>query len=116
MFCKKRRNFTKFTGKHLCQSLSFNKVAGLRHATLLKKSLWHRCFSVNFAKFLRRLFLQNTFGRLLLAKKGFIMIAITIRIIIIINILPLRKRLMFRRFHCIYHLHDLYECENHLFY
>ena len=23
------RNFTKFTGKHLCQSLFFNKVAGL---------------------------------------------------------------------------------------
>ena len=23
------RNFGKFTGKHLCQSLSFNKVAGL---------------------------------------------------------------------------------------
>ena len=22
------RNFTKFTGKHLCQSLFFNKVAG----------------------------------------------------------------------------------------
>ena len=25
------RNFTKFTGKHLYQSLFFNKVAGLRH-------------------------------------------------------------------------------------
>ena len=24
------RNFAKFTGKHLCQSLFFNKVAGLR--------------------------------------------------------------------------------------
>ena len=24
------KNFTKFTGKHLCQSLVFNKVAGLR--------------------------------------------------------------------------------------
>ena len=24
------RNFTKFTGKHLCQSLYFNKVTGLR--------------------------------------------------------------------------------------
>ena len=34
-FCKKGvlRNFTKFTGKHLCQSLFFNKVAGLRSAT-----------------------------------------------------------------------------------
>ena len=46
------RNFAKFTGKHLCQSLFFNKVAGLRPATLLKKRLWHRCFPVNFAKFL----------------------------------------------------------------
>ena len=25
------RNFAKFTGKHLCQSLFFNKVAGLGH-------------------------------------------------------------------------------------
>ena len=60
------RNFTKFTGKHLCQSLFFNKVAGLRPATLLTKRLWHRCFPVNLVKFLRTLFLQNTSGRLLL--------------------------------------------------
>ena len=44
----------------------FNKVAGLRPATLLKKRLWHRCFPVNFAKFLRTRFLHNTSGRLLL--------------------------------------------------
>ena len=55
------RNFAKFTRKHLCQSLFFHKVA-----TLLKKILWHRCFPVNFAKFLRTPFLQNTSGRLLL--------------------------------------------------
>ena len=30
------RNFSKFTGKQLCQSLYFNKVAGNRPATLLK--------------------------------------------------------------------------------
>ena len=32
VFCKKGvlRNFAKFTGKHLCQSLSFNNIAGLR--------------------------------------------------------------------------------------
>ena len=47
------RNFTKFTGKHLCQSLFSNKVAGLTPATLLKKRLWQRCFPVNFVKFLR---------------------------------------------------------------
>ena len=63
------RNFEKFTGKHLCQSIFFNKVAGLSPrlspATLLKKRLWHRCFPVNFAKFLRTPFLQNTSRRLL---------------------------------------------------
>ena len=69
------RNLAKFTGKHLCeslylnkvvgQSLYFNKVAGLRPPTLLKKRFWHRYFPVNFAKFLRKLFLQNTSGRLL---------------------------------------------------
>ena len=58
--------FEKFIGKHLCQILFSNKVAGLRLATLLKKRSWHRCFPVNFAKFLRTPLLQNTSGRLLL--------------------------------------------------
>ena len=47
----------------------FNSVAGLRPATLLKKRLWHRCFPVNFAKFLRAPFFQNTSGRLFLDRK-----------------------------------------------
>ena len=59
------RILTKFPGKQLWQSLFFNKVAGLRPATLLKKRPWHSCFSVNFVKFLRTPFLQNTSGRLL---------------------------------------------------
>ena len=46
-------NFAKFTGKHLCQSLFFNKVAGLRPAILLKKRLWHKCFLWLFKKFQR---------------------------------------------------------------
>ena len=39
VFCKKGvlENFAKFTGKHLCQGLFFNKVAGLRPTTLLKR-------------------------------------------------------------------------------
>ena len=53
------RNFPKFTRKDLCQSLFFNKVAGLMPATLLKKRLWHKCFPVNFAKFLRISFLTE---------------------------------------------------------
>ena len=60
------RNSTKFTGKHLCQSLFFNEVAGLRPTTLLKKRLWHRCFPVNFAKFLRTPFFKEHLWWLLL--------------------------------------------------
>ena len=65
------RNFAKITEKHLCQSLFFNKVEGLRSATLLKKRLWHRCFPVNFEKFLRTPFLQNTSRRLRLEEETF---------------------------------------------
>ena len=56
VFCKRGvlRNFAKFTGKHLFQRLFFNK-----------ESL-AQVFPVNFAKFLRTPFLQNTSGRLLL--------------------------------------------------
>ena len=55
VFCKKGvlRNLAKFTGKQLYQSFFFDKVGGLSPAFLLEKRLWHRCFSVNFAKFLR---------------------------------------------------------------
>ena len=35
------------------QSLLFAKVAGLRPANMSKKKLWHRCFPVNIAKFVR---------------------------------------------------------------
>ena len=65
MFCKKGvlRNFPKFTGKQLCQSLFFNKVAALRP---LKKRPWHRRFPVNFPKFLRTPFLTEHLWLLLL--------------------------------------------------
>ena len=46
-------------GKHLCQNLFFNKVVGLRPVTLLKKRPWHKCFPVNFAKFLRTSFCRT---------------------------------------------------------
>ena len=55
VFCKKGvlKNFSKFKGKHLFQSLFFNKAVGLRPATLLKMRLWRWCFPVTFANFLR---------------------------------------------------------------
>ena len=56
------RNFTKLSGKHLCQGLFFNKVVGLRPATLLKKRLWHSCFPENFVKFLRTPFYRTPLG------------------------------------------------------
>ena len=62
------RNFTNFTGRHLCQCLFFNKAVVLRPATLLKKRLFPRYFSVTFPKPLRAPFLQNTSGRLHLLK------------------------------------------------
>ena len=52
MFCKKSfpRNFAKLAGKHLCQIIFLRK----------KKRLWHRCFLVHFAKFLRTPFSNRT--------------------------------------------------------
>ena len=66
------RNFTKFTGKHLCQSLFF-LIKLPWPATLLKKRLRHRYFLPNFVKFLRTLFLQNNSGRLLLKSQVYLM-------------------------------------------
>ena len=50
VFCKKGalRKFKKFR-QSTCARVSFL----IRPATLLKKRLWHWCFPVNFAKFLR---------------------------------------------------------------
>ena len=72
VLCKKGvlTNFIKFTGKHLCQSLFFNKVTGRRPVTLLNKKLWHRCFSVHFMKFLRTPFQIEHLWWLLLSFHG----------------------------------------------
>ena len=50
VFCKKGplKDFAKFTEKATVMDLFFNKVAGLRPATLLKKRLSHRCFPFQF--------------------------------------------------------------------
>ena len=45
--------------KPVSESFIFNNIAGLRLATLLKKILWHCCFPVNFAKFLRSFFIEH---------------------------------------------------------
>ena len=62
--CKKV--LQKFTGKHLCRNHFLNKVTDLQGAPLLKKRLWHRCFPVNFVKFVRKPILKSICERLLL--------------------------------------------------
>ena len=64
------KNFAKFAGKDLCQSLFFHKVTGFRPAILLKRRLWQNCFTVNFANILRTHFLQKTSRRPLLKMKA----------------------------------------------
>ena len=58
MFCEKDvlRNLAKFTGKHLCQSLFFSKVADIRPATLLKKKNLEQVFSCEFCKISKNTF------------------------------------------------------------
>ena len=67
------RNFAKFTGKHLSESPFLNKIARLGpQPAALKKRLWHRCFPVNFAKFLRTSFFIEHLHWLLLPYQQFL--------------------------------------------
>ena len=52
------KNFSKFTGKDLCRRIISSQ-----------KRLRHRCFPVDFEKFLGTHFLKNNSGRLLLETK-----------------------------------------------
>ena len=58
--------FAKFKRKHLCYSSFLNKFVGPRYATLTKKRLWHRYFSVNVSKFVRTTFFVEHLRWLLL--------------------------------------------------
>ena len=68
VFCKKGvpKNFVKFTEKHLRQSLFFNKVPGLRPATLLKEETLAQVFSYGFYKNFKNTFFIEHFWWLLL--------------------------------------------------
>ena len=52
VFCKKGvlKNFTKFTGKHLCQSLFYDKVAVLRPQALAQVFLYE-FFKISISTF-----------------------------------------------------------------
>ena len=64
VFCKKGalRNFAKFTVKHLCQSLFFNKVAGLRRQLYWKRDSGTGLFLRILRNFEEHLFSKNTSG------------------------------------------------------
>ena len=61
VFCKKGvlGNFAKFTGKHLCQSLFFNKVAGAA-CNFIKKEILAQLFSCEFCEISKNTFSQRT--------------------------------------------------------
>ena len=87
------KNFAKFIGKHLCQSLFFNKIAGLslRPATLLKKRLWH---SMNTSD-------NNTLTFRKEKPKWTFAVAFIVAVVVIINIaLPLPESIEEIRFSC----------------
>ena len=61
------KNFVKFSGI-TCAGVSF--LIKFFNKNLIKKETPHKCFPVDFAKFLRIPFLQNTSRRLLLKNVG----------------------------------------------
>ena len=68
LFCKKcvLRNFAKVTGKHLCQSLFFNKIVGLA-CNFIKKETLAQVFPCEFCEVSK-----NTFPYRTVAVSGFI--------------------------------------------
>ena len=72
--------------ENTCASVSFLiklQISGLQ--LYWKKRLWHRWFSVNFTKFLRTPFLQNTSGQLLLHLKCLLMSWLRLRILSLVH-------------------------------
>ena len=68
VFCKKGvyRNFTKFTGKHLCQSLFFNKELQTSAINFVKKETLPQMFSCEFCEISNKSFFTEHLWWLLL--------------------------------------------------
>ena len=62
VFCKKGvpRNFAKFTGKDLHQSLFYNEVEGIRPTVFTKKETLAQAFSCEFCKILKNTIFHGT--------------------------------------------------------
>ena len=69
VFCQKGvlRNFAKFTGKHLCQSLFFTKAAGAA-CNFIKKETLGQVFSCEFCEISRNIFFTEHLWWLLLQR------------------------------------------------
>ena len=65
-----RKTYFLNTEKYLWRLFRSSRPEVPRPATLLEKGLWHRCFSVNFAKFIRITFLKKHIRRLPLPFHG----------------------------------------------
>ena len=50
------RNFVKFSGKRMCQSLFFNKVTSLRPCNIIKKEILAEVFSCEFCEISKNTF------------------------------------------------------------
>ena len=61
-----RNNYRRYSIKKLFIKFCEFHSKQFRPGTLLKKRLWHTYFPLNFSKFLRPHFLQNTSGQLFL--------------------------------------------------
>ena len=66
-------NFAKSSEIHVYRGLFFGKVLGFQAATFLKTRRIYRCFPLNFAKFFRAPFLQNTSRRMLLSASSILL-------------------------------------------
>ena len=67
VFCKKScsQKLRRIHRKTPMLESLFNKVADLKACNLIKIRLQHSCFPMNFAKFSRAPYLQNTYGQVL---------------------------------------------------
>ena len=82
------KNFAKFTRKHLCQILFFDKVAG----SGCKKRLWHRCFSCEFCKIFKHTFFTEHLWTTASPSPLNIYVENVLAIIIFISFILIRKR------------------------
>ena len=86
VFCKKMfLEISQNSQENTRARVSFLVKLQARSAALLKKILWHRCFPVNFAKFLRKHFLTEHLWWLLLKVYSKVPLAYCINSLLLIH-------------------------------